>query len=158
MKSIPQPQLVKYLISSDGETCFYVPTIFDAKFCSFMSVYHSVFLRTNRLFPLPSKPARTAPPTASERSSFKKPVRHQSVCFCMLFQLHSGSADLSLISSNDASVRPPSHCQTDRRDHREPSVDHYGALHTWRGTPKAVVLLKNQDIIYIDARFTIFYL
>lgn len=35
--------------------------------------------------------------------------------------------------SDHASVWPPPHCKADGSHHRESSLDHHGALHTWRG-------------------------
>lgn len=39
--------------------------------------------------------------------------------------------------SDDASVRPPSHRQAHRSDHRKPRVDHHGALYSRRGRDEA---------------------
>lgn len=123
-------------------------------FCFILKQTGDVFVscRTIQLCLLQWRRAKTQRQTASGKNSYRKHVR--SLCehfaytkkkkiFVINNFLEKGSAITTFdlcellyfyLCSDHASVWPSSYSEADGGHHRESSVDHHGALHSWGGT------------------------
>lgn len=136
--------------------CTLVSTSLVPALCVMVYLVRLVYVlcRTNQLSLWPLRPVRTVHPTASEKSSYRKHVRANVFFLPTLLTNHMSIHPYWMCvlvcvcfpCSDNASVWPPSHRKADWSDHREPRVDHHGAVYSGRGTPEAAYITRRSYI------------